>query len=157
MMAAFIPFILIIASYIDLRFVVRKQRSLQRQTRAQTQKQQKEMVLLRMAAVIAMFLGITFIPDKITYFLFWFEVVSWDVLNGTAILCMINSVLNPWIYCLTNKAYRKEFIKTLFPKRTSNAVDASLAKDDANSTHYRNRIAPALYITDDEPVQNSVM
>ena len=125
MVAAFIPFIVITVTYLHLRCAVTYHRQLS-QTQAQLRRRHQEMALLRMTAVISLCLGVTFIPDKMAYFLLWFDLVDWDTLNGTAVLCMLNSVVNPWIYCFTNKAYRKEFARILFPcKRLPSVSDTS--------------------------------
>lgn len=122
MIAAFIPFSVILATYLDLRCVVIPQRLCLPQNNAQIQRNQKEMALLRMTAIVASCLGISIIPDKIIYFLFWSDLVTWEVLHVTAVLCMLNSVINPWIYCCTNKTYRKAFVKTLLPNKWLAAV-----------------------------------
>ena len=120
---AFLPFMVIAATYLHLRFYTIGQRPLpqtheqkcHRQTHAQKTRRQAEIMLARMSAVVALVLVICIFPSQITFILFKFNIVSWDVVNVSSTLSMFNSVFNPWIYCFTNKVYREEFVKAFRP------------------------------------------
>jgi hypothetical protein len=53
------------------------------------------------------------------------------------VLAMFNSCLNPWIYCLSNKEYRKEFINLLCCTR-SNSIGLSelIARVSSSQSQY---------------------
>ena len=67
--------------------------------------------LLRMCVLTALFLTLCWFPDQLNYILSLFDVTS--LASPTSkyflVLALSNSWVNPWIYCLTNKAFRKEF------------------------------------------------
>ena len=105
---AFVPFMVLIATFIHLQFHIMGNKLLQ-QTQAKKRRRQMEMMLSRMNSVVAFFLMICIFPGQITFILFAFNLTNWDVVNASSTLSIINSMLNPWIYCLTNKVYRKEF------------------------------------------------
>ena len=121
MATVFIPFAVISATYIHLRCVVTGRRH-PPHTLAQIQRKRMEMTLLRMTAAVALCLAICFTPNQITYILLSFGIVHLVVIRVAAVLSMLNSVINPWVYCLTNKSYREEFVALLFPKRKRNVL-----------------------------------
>ena len=129
---AFIPFMVIIATFIHLQFHVMGNKSLP-QTHAQKRRQQVEIMLARMSAIVALVLMICIFPSQITFILFSFSLTNWDVVNVASTLSMFNSVFNPWIYCFTNKVYRKEFAK-LFRLACTNQRETS-----ASSACYERR------------------
>ena len=124
---AFIPCVVILLSYLHLRCsVIAKQQPTE--TYAQKRRRQLESSLTKMNAIAAFVLSVCIFPSQVTLVLYNFNLVSWDVVNMWSILSTINSVVNPWIYCLTNKVYRKEFARLLcFCRRRDVApIDHSL-------------------------------
>ena len=71
--------------------------------------------LLRMCALAAFFLTISWLPAETFFVLFKFDVLElpFEVNLLTSILAMSNSCVNPWIYCLSNREYRQEFLQLL--------------------------------------------
>ena len=110
----FLPFLIIGVSYFHLRCVVFGQQ-LPPQTEAHARRRRMEMGLLRMTAAVAVCLAICFIPNHFTYILVQFSLATWDHMKVVNALSMLNSVINPFIYCLTNKVYRNEFARLLCP------------------------------------------
>lgn len=75
-----------------------------------------ELRLLRMSLLVALCIAICFVPNQISYILAMTldsHPYSSPIHFATVVLSMSNSCLNPFIYCLTNKHYRKE-ISRLF-------------------------------------------
>ena len=131
---AFVPFMVIIATFIHLQFYVMAHKLLP-QTHAQKRRRQLEIVLSRMSAVVALVLVICIFPSQITFILFTFNLTNWDVVNASSTLSMFNSVFNPWIYCLTNKVYRKEFAKLIrFGCTKQDKVVISSSSNDRKET-----------------------
>ena len=76
--------------------------------------------LLRMCASVALLMTLCWIPEQVTYTMQEFGLVEYTTRRLSTGLAILNSALNPWVYCLTNRKYRAE-IKRLFPfckKRT---------------------------------------
>lgn len=71
--------------------------------------------LLRMCALAALFLSICWLPTETFYILYKFKFYQLPLNSSLVlgVLAMFNSCLNPWIYCLSNKEYRREFMKLL--------------------------------------------
>ena len=71
--------------------------------------------LLRMCALAAFFLTMSWLPAETFFILFKFEILilPFEFYLSTTILAMSNSCFNPWIYCLSNREYRKEFVRLL--------------------------------------------
>lgn len=71
--------------------------------------------LLRMCALAAFFLSICWLPTETYFITYKFEVLElpFSVSLFLSVLAMFNSCVNPWIYCLSNKEYRKEFVNLL--------------------------------------------
>ena len=94
--------------------------------------------LLRMCTVTAVVLAICWFPNQFYYLLFKFDITLMDTPahHFTVIMCMGNSCLNPFIYCATNKSYRKTFIKLLCPcwKRYREPVDGT--SDSTQQPHH---------------------
>ena len=74
--------------------------------------------LLRMCVLTAFFLTLCWFPDQLNYVLSLFHVTSLasPISDYFLVLALSNSWVNPWIYCLTNKAFRKDF-RSLFTFR----------------------------------------
>lgn len=71
--------------------------------------------LLRMCALAAFFLTLSWLPAETFFILYKFEILRlpFEFYLFTSILAMSNSCFNPWIYCLSNREYRKEFVRLL--------------------------------------------
>ena len=71
--------------------------------------------LLRMCALAAFFLTLSWLPAETFFILYKFEILRlpFEFYLFTSILAMSNSCFNPWIYCLSNREYRKEFKRLL--------------------------------------------
>ena len=71
--------------------------------------------LVRMCALAAFFLTMSWLPAETFFILFKFEILilPFEFYLSTTILAMSNSCFNPWIYCLSNREYRKEFVRLL--------------------------------------------
>lgn len=86
----------------------------------QAQAQQK--LLLRMCAITAAVLSVCWLPNQIVYISSSFGLVQVESKANkfSLILSMSNSIVNPWIYFLSNKEYRKEFFSLhLICKKTA--------------------------------------
>ena len=104
-LTTFVPMLITLATYVHLRFVVMKQMKFINQTTAQRKRTQLETKLMRMSAVVAMAIGILFLPNQVAYILTKFDVYSYDepINLQLVVLAMCNSFVNPWIYCFTNR------------------------------------------------------
>lgn len=92
--------------------------------------------LLRMCALAALFLSICWLPTETHYILYKFKISSLH-LNASLVLgvmAMSNSCLNPWIYCLSNKEYRREFLKLLCCSRVG--LHRLLRRVSSSQTEY---------------------
>lgn len=78
-------------------------------------KRRRQRLLLRMCALTAAALTICVFPSQTIYVLSPFGItkIGSPVHKGFNILVFINSCVNPFIYCFTNKEYRKEFKRLL--------------------------------------------
>ena len=68
--------------------------------------------LLRMYAVTSILLTVSWLPTQLDRFLSLLAVKDETLIIPTMI-AMSNSFINPWVYCFTNKEYKKEFEKIL--------------------------------------------
>ena len=132
---AFIPFVVITISYFHLKCsVIGKQRL--KQTHSLKRRQKLEITLSRMSAVTALVLAVCIFPSQVTLILFNFNLITWDVVNLWSTMSTVNSVVNPWIYCLTNKIYRREFVQLFCPwinKRNPPEQDTSIQQQTSSS------------------------
>ena len=103
----------------------------------QERRRNAELKLSRMGALVAMFLAICFVPNQISYIMYKFGLtrLATPQHRATVVLSMLNSCVNPFLYCATSKAYRKEFRKILCPcknndvspcRRVENTINANL-------------------------------
>ena len=69
--------------------------------------------LLHMCVLTALFLTLCWLPDQLNYILSIFKVTSLSspISDYFLVLALSNSCINPWIYCLANEEFRKEFRK----------------------------------------------
>ena len=79
--------------------------------------------LLRMCALAAFSLTISWLPAETFFILYKFEILRlpFEFYLFTSILAMSNSCFNPWIYCLSNREYRREFIRLLCCMKTESS------------------------------------
>lgn len=81
-----------------------------------------ELRLLRMSKVIALCLGICFVPYQISYTLS-VSLESYEYKSQlhffTVVVSMCNPCINPWIYCLSNNFFKKQCARLLFPWKES--------------------------------------
>ena len=69
--------------------------------------------LLRMCAITAMFITISWVPSDVNYMVI--NVIndreSLSIFSAVDIIAMSNSIVNPWIYYFTNQEYKNVFKK----------------------------------------------
>ena len=111
--------------------------------------------LLHMCALAAFFLTMSWLPAETFFILYKFEILKlpFEFYLFTSILAMSNSCFNPWIYCLSNREYRREFVRllccmkvessgvnrklfALIPKRKHRNSSYSLSPDVTSSNSY---------------------
>ena len=104
----FLPSMITWASFIHIWYRIKSSPSLIGRTeQAQTQ----ERLLLRMCAITATVLTVCWLTSNLFYVFSSFNVSR--IRYGSSIslmLAMSNSIVNPWIYFLSNKEYRKAFL-----------------------------------------------
>lgn len=83
----------------------------------QTNRGKAGLRLLRMCTLTAFILGVCWFPNQLYYLLFKYDITQLDtpVHHFTVLLCMFNSCVNPLIYCISNKTYRRQFSFLLCP------------------------------------------
>ena len=71
--------------------------------------------LLRMCAMAALSLNLSWLPTETFFILYKFEILKlpFEFYLFTSVLAMANSCVNPWIYCLSNREYRREFVRLM--------------------------------------------
>lgn len=113
-----IPTVITWTSFIHIWYRIKTSPSLWSLTE-QTQAQQR--LLLRMCVITAAVLTGCWLPSRVSYVLIKFDVnVSFEAHKILLMLSMSNSVVNPWIYFLSNKEYRSEFFSLFsFCKRNA--------------------------------------
>lgn len=100
------PSLITWASFLHIWFRVRKSPAMNTASGNLT-----KVRLLRMCVLTALFLTLCWLPDQLYYVLSLFGITSLKspIANYMIVLGLSNSCLNPWIYCLTNKEFCKEF------------------------------------------------
>lgn len=83
----------------------------------QTNRGKAGLRLLRMCMLTAVVLGVCWFPNQLYYMLFKYDITELDtpMHHFTVVLCMLNSCVNPLIYCISNKTYRRHFSLLLCP------------------------------------------
>lgn len=126
----FLPVFITCATFISLMLTVKKPNSLFLRHRGNA-----GVRLLRMCTFTAFVLAFCWFPNQLYYLLFKFHVTHLNVPGHhvTVVLCMFNSCVNPWVYCVTNKTYRRKFFslfRKCFPQlgesETSTAFEGSM-------------------------------
>ena len=133
----FLPVFVTCATFISLMLTVKKPNSLFLRHRGNA-----GVRLLRMCTFTAFVLAFCWFPNQLYYLLFKFHVTQLNVPghHATVVLCMFNSCVNPWVYCVTNKTYRRKFFslfRKCFPQlgesETSTAFDGSTPGGEAKT------------------------
>ena len=95
--------------------------------------------LLRMCALAALFLTMCWLPTETFFVLYKFEILKlpFTFYLFTSVLAMFNSVLNPWIYCLSNREYRREFLRLLCCWKSNSDSTISFRSDLLNALPFR--------------------
>ncbi|XP_022793331.1 probable G-protein coupled receptor 83 [Stylophora pistillata] len=85
-----------------------------------------------MAAVTSLVMVLCWFPNQLVYLLFKLEVVQLNtpLHKATVIVCMFNSCLNPCIFLLSNKLYRKK-AKELLPRCRGSVKDFDLSSTES--------------------------
>ena len=122
----FIPLVITSLSFVSLWMKVKDSPAL-----FQTNKGKAGVRLLRMCAIIAVVLAICWFPNQVYYLLFKFDITQMDTTahQVTVVMCMGNSILNPFIYCITNQSYRKHFTEFLCPCKSSYGLEETRSDD----------------------------
>ena len=102
-----LPSMITWASFIHIWYRIKSSPSLIGGTE---QAQVQERLLLRMCAITATVLTVCWLPTEVFYVLMSFH-VSPGIFSAaiSLMLSMSNSMVNPWIYFLSNKEYRRAF------------------------------------------------
>ena len=104
----FLPSLITWASFIHIWYRIKSSPSLIGRTE---QAQAQERLLLRMCAITAIVLSVCWLPTQLFYVFMSFHVFLGRYgLFICLILSMSNSIVNPWIYFLSNKEYRRAFL-----------------------------------------------
>lgn len=140
LVTVFLPFSLITATYVHIRIILQRQtQNPQGRASAFDSRRHLEIQLCRMSAIVALFLGVCFIPNQVSFILYKFDIGKLDSPEhlATIVLSMVNSFVNPWIYCFSNKTYRKEFKRLLCPcVKHAHTVTISGASETHPSTSF---------------------
>ena len=130
-----LPLLLVCGTFLHLRFVVRKQVNASARPNIR-HRATIEMKLTRMSVAVATALAICFLPIQTVFVLRKFGLFGFTSQEflSTVILSMMNSWVNPWLYCLTNRTYKKEFIRLLCPCKKSPRSLFQRPKKECNGT-----------------------
>ena len=92
--------------------------------------------LLRMCMLTTLILGVCWFPNQLYYLLFKYDItqLGTPMHHFTVVLCMFNSCINPIIYCISNKTYRRHFVLLLCPRYRVSVTAIELTGSDPVST-----------------------
>lgn len=101
----------------------------------QTNRGKAGLRLLRMCMVTAIVLGVCWFPNQLYYLLFKYDITQLDtpMHHFTVVLCMFNSCVNPIIYCISNKTYRRHFALVLCPRLSGRVMAIQQTGSDLGS------------------------
>lgn len=132
-----IPTLITWASFVQIWYRIKTSPTLIGLTE-QAQAQQR--LLLRMCAITAAVLTGCWLPSQTVYVLNYFGVVQhlsiWNKMF--LILSMSNSIVNPWIYFLSNKEYRNEFFSLYFICKKTARVSPVIPEIDTKMEQMQN-------------------
>lgn len=108
-----LPSVITWASFIHIWVKVRKSPAMNTASGNQARSR-----LLGMCVLTALLLTLCWFPDQLNFILSLFDITSLasPISDYFLVLALFNSSVNPWIYCLMNKAFRREF-RSLFTFR----------------------------------------
>lgn len=106
----FIPTAITWLSFLHVARVLKRSPAEQNERFRNTRKK-----LTRMCATVALFLTMCWLPNQIFYTLSAFDITKAEtpVHHFTIVLAMLNSCVNPWICCFTNRDYKASFRRLL--------------------------------------------
>ena len=92
--------------------------------------------LLRMCMLTTLILGVCWFPNQLSYLLFKYDLTQLDTPTHhfTVVLCMFNSCINPIVYCISNKTYRRYFMILLCPRHKEGLTATELTGSEAIGT-----------------------
>ncbi|XP_044164584.1 allatostatin-A receptor-like [Acropora millepora] len=135
----FLPLLTASVTMISLHSRVKSSQALFRSNRGQA-----GLRLLRMCMLTTLILGVCWFPNQLYYLLFKYDLTQLDtpMHHFTVVLCMFNSCINPIVYCISNKTYRRYFMILLCPRYKERLIATELTGSEAASTVY-DRISKA--------------
>ena len=109
----------------------------------QTNRGKAGLRLLRMCMLTAIVLGVCWFPNQLYYMLFKYDITELDtpMHHFTVVLCMLNSCVNPLIYCISNKTYRRQFSLLLCPWYRVRVIATEQTGSDPHSVTNELRIS----------------
>ena len=101
----------------------------------QTNRGKAGLRLLRMCLLTAIILGVSWFPNQLYYLLFKYDITRMEtpLHHFTVFMCMFNSCVNPLIYCLSNKMYRRYFTLLLCPWHRARVTEMEMTACDSVS------------------------
>ena len=135
----FLPFLAASVTMISLHRRVKSSQALFRSNRGQA-----GLRLLRMCMLTTLILGVCWFPNQLSYLLFKYGLTQLDtpMHHFTVALCMFNSCINPIVYCVSNKTYRRYFMILLCPRFKQRLIATDPTGSEAVNTIF-DRISKA--------------
>ena len=130
---AFLPLFITMATFGYLYTVLSRPAPPIRNVQARTNRKRAEVRLCFMSALVAICLAVCFVPNQVSYILSKFGITKLGSPGHhfTVVLSLFNSCINPFVYCLSNRSYRREFLLLICPCK-ANAV-VPIVTDNSNS------------------------
>jgi len=109
----------------------------------QTNRGKAGLRLIRMCMLTAIVLGVCWFPNQLYYMLFKYDITELDtpMHHFTVVLCMLNSCVNPLIYCISNKTYRRHFCLLVCPWYRDRIIALEQTGSDPHSVANELRIS----------------